>query len=180
MLKKIITADRLCLIQAERSHASTLLSFWSEEESMGQLHLEAFTTVKEVSEIIAIMNNLSLENQAILYTLVTKEKNCVIGSCGFDFIDLENEKAEISFELGSEFRGKGYALESLSALIRYGFEELQLNRMEARVFSNNYRSIQLLEKLEFQYEGTLRKSIKTSICFKDIHLYSILKSEYIH
>jgi ribosomal-protein-alanine N-acetyltransferase len=175
----MITTERLCLIQAESSHASTLLSFWSEEESMGHMQLEPFTTAREVSEIIAIMNRLSFENQAILYTLVTKEKDCIIGSCGFDFIDLENEKAEISFELGSEYRGKGYALESISALIHYGFEELQLNRIEAKVFSNNYRSIQLLEKLEFQYEGTLRKSIKTSICFKDIHLYSILKSEYI-
>lgn len=177
VLKNTITTERLLLVPSKTEHASSLYTFWSEKETAGFLHMEPFSSVEEVSELLILLSEMANNYQACLYTIINEDKE-IIGSCGFDYIDLENEKAEISYELGKNFQRNGFAFEAMSALIQFGFRELKLNRMEAKVIANNKKSIQLLGKLAFNYEGTLRKSIKIGNHFTDVAFYSILKKEF--
>jgi len=78
------------------------------------------------------------------------------GSIGYLYIDQENKKTEIGYWLGKEYEGKGLATKSLQLLIKYAFEQLQLNKIEIGVAADNLKSRAIPEKLGFKREGELR------------------------
>ena len=62
--------------------------------------------------------------------------------------------------------------------MRYGFEELGLNRIFATHFPRNAASGRVLEKVGMSVEGTLRQHWKKWGVFEDVIMYSILREEY--
>ena len=68
----------------------------------------------------------------------------------------EHNKAEVGFWLLPQFWNKGYAAEALQAVLVYWKNNNGLHRMEAFVEEGNRASSKLLEKADFQYEGTMR------------------------
>jgi [ribosomal protein S5]-alanine N-acetyltransferase len=68
--------------------------------------------------------------------------------------------------------------EALQAIIRFGFEELGVNRFQALVMPGNMASIKLLLKLGFQEEGVLREYAHFKGAFHDLHCFSLLKKEF--
>jgi ribosomal-protein-alanine N-acetyltransferase len=74
--------------------------------------------------------------------------------------------------------GKGYATETLQAIIAYCFRELKMNRIGAEIYEFNTRSIRLFERNGFQREGTKRQYIFKDGVFKDEYLYSLLRGEW--
>jgi [ribosomal protein S5]-alanine N-acetyltransferase len=172
-----LKSKRLILIQSDVSHASDLFSFWTDPEVSKFMNMESLSTQDEVIDMIEFTNQLAALNQSIRYTVFLKESNQIIGSCGFNYIDFGNERAEIGYDLGKEYWGKGFAFEAASALMNYWFHELGLNRLEARVVPENLRSIRLLNNLGFHFEGILRQSEKSNGGFIDVMVYSRLKTD---
>ena len=82
----------------------------------------------------------------------------LIGEAGYKTIKWYNRKAELSIIITKENRGKGYGKEVLNALLKYGFEKMNLYRIEAEVIAFNKVSINLVEGLGFIKEGTLREA----------------------
>lgn len=106
-------------------------------------------------------------------------ENQIAGIFGIHHLDSKNQKAEVGYWLGQPFAGKGLAFQSLSAVVKYSFEKLQLNRLEAKTATTNQPSIRLLERVGFQREGTLRQNYFVRGRFVDDYLYSLLKSEFL-
>lgn len=78
-----------------------------------------------------------------------------IGICGLikrDFL----EDVDIGFAFLPQFRGKGYAYESASAVMAYGKSAFSLNRLVAIISPDNYDSTKLLEKLGFNFERMIK------------------------
>ncbi|WP_339282909.1 GNAT family protein [Paenibacillus sp. FSL R5-0486] len=78
------------------------------------------------------------------------------GSIGYLYIDQENKKTEIGYWLGQEYEGRGLITKSIKILIDYAFDELELNKVEIGVATDNLKSRAIPEKLGFQREGELR------------------------
>ncbi len=101
-----------------------------------------------------------------------------IGVISLMNISEANDSAELSVIVGQpEDRHHGYGAEAIDALLRYGFEELRLNRVGLSVFEFNEGAISTYEKLGFREEGRLRKAIKRDGAFHDAILMSVLGSE---
>lgn len=101
----------------------------------------------------------------------------VIGSCGFLNRAPKHFRAEVGFELSKQYWGKGIAAEALEAVIKFGFEHLQLERIEALIEPANTSSQKLVEKTSFMREGLLRHYEYTCGKFDDLLIYSILKGD---
>lgn len=102
----------------------------------------------------------------------------IIGTCSIHpQEDIFRNNAEIGYWLGEAYQGKGYALEALNILIPYAFDHFKVNRLYARVFGNNPRSMKLLKKANFQleakYEGTLERFGEVL----DEYIYAIRKKQ---
>lgn len=75
-------------------------------------------------------------------------------------------------------KNRGYGRSALSALIKYCFEELEMNRFYLDVYPHNKRAIHIYEDLGLVWEGTLRENYLYQGKFLDQRLYSMLKGEY--
>ncbi|HSP14656.1 MAG TPA: GNAT family protein [Thermoanaerobaculia bacterium] len=88
------------------------------------------------------------------------------------------DRAEIGYWLGKPYWGRGYATEALGEMIRFGFQELKLNRLYAGYFSRNEASGRVMEKNGMQREGVLRRHVKKWDEYVDLVYYGILRSEW--
>ncbi len=98
--------------------------------------------------------------------------NQVIGICGFVRRDTLPD-ADIGFAFLPQFEGKGYALESAKAVMKYGAEKLNLKRVLAITTQNNESSGRLLEKLGFKFEGLITQPHDTA----ELKMFSCQNSE---
>lgn len=112
------------------------------------------------------------------WAVIYAEQDKMIGTCGFTRFNLPNNSAEIGYVLNPEYRGRGIAAEAAKSVLRFGFEELGLNRIEARFMVGNDASKRVMEKLGMSYEGVARSSVFAKDSYRDVGCYSILKSEY--
>ena len=71
------------------------------------------------------------------WAVTLKESGKMIGTCGFTRFDNPNNSAEIGYVLNPAYHGKGYATEAAREVIRFGFEQLKLHRIEARHMVGN-------------------------------------------
>ena len=102
----------------------------------------------------------------------------MIGTCGFTRFDYSNNSAEIGYVINPEFRGRGIAGEAARRVIRFGFEDLGLNRIEARYMDGNIASRKVMEKLGMKYEGTMRGALRLGNEYRDVGVCALLYDEY--
>lgn len=75
-------------------------------------------------------------------------------------------------------KGMGYGREVITALFKFAFEELNMNRLWLDVYPDNTTGIRLYESLGMHRDGVLRQSFKSERGYLDQAIYSMLKSEY--
>ncbi len=81
---------------------------------------------------------------------VEKPEDCLLmGWCGLQYLP-ETDEIEIGYLLGKPFWGKGYATEAGLASLRFGFEDLSIEKIIAIVHPENSASKRVIEKLGFQ------------------------------
>ena len=76
-------------------------------------------------------------------------------------------------------RGKGVASEAARLIVEYLFTNRTLERVEASTDVENIASQKVLEKCGFKREGTMRKARWVGGHYRDYHLYSILREEWM-
>ncbi len=101
----------------------------------------------------------------------------LVGAVGLE-LDPENRLAELGYWIGKPYWGRGLATEAALAVLRYGFEELSLNRIHAHHFAHNASSGRVLEKIGMVREGYRREHVRKWGRFVDVVLYGVLADEY--
>jgi len=176
LIKELYT-ERLFLRKMTTSDSESLFKIWSDPEVTKFMNINSFNNISQAKEMINLLDKLSQEKRAIRYSIIELESNQIIGSCGYNSIDFENAKVEIGYDISKAYWGKGYAPEAISSLIEYAFNSLNINRIEAKVEPENINSIKVLRKLNFTFEGTMRKCEKSNGKFIDLSLYSKLVTD---
>ena len=115
---------------------------------------------------------------ALIWCADGDAKQKMIGTCGFTRFDLPNNSAEVGYVINPEFRGRGIAPEAVRRVLKYGFEELGLNRIEAHYMCGNEQSRRVMEKVGMRFEGVHRSSLIKNGEYRDVGICSILASEY--
>lgn len=135
-------------------------------------------SLSEVGKIIEIWQELFQLQQGIRWGITRKGEDTVIGSCGFKNWVKKHYRAEIGYEISREYRQQGLMAEALYAVLRFGFEMMALNRIQAKVISNNLPSAKLLSKLGFCEEGVLREYEFHQEQSVELKLFSLLRREF--
>lgn len=169
-----LQTERLVLRKMKMSDSASLFKIWSDPEVTKFMNINSFTDESQAVDMIETLDKLSRENKAIRYSIIELESKKIIGSCGYNYFDFKNAKAEIGFDISKAFWGKGYAQEAILSLMDYAFSTLKINRIEGKVVPENINSIKVLQKLNFTFEGTMRKCEKFNDKFIDLNIYSKL------
>lgn len=101
----------------------------------------------------------------------------MVGVCGLTHIDWKDRHAEVSIYVALEHRGRGIAGKALTELCRWGFEEFNLHRLWAEIYSWNDASIRLFENAGFVREGVLRQHVWQGYEMADSYIYGLLRWE---
>ena len=106
------------------------------------------------------------------------ETGRIIGTIGFMWIQEDNNAAEVGYSLARDCWGKGIMTEALRAVLQYGFDEMNLNRIEAQHETTNPASGAVMRKCHMQHEGTLRSRLFNKGRYVDVELYAILRRDF--
>ncbi|MBC5775103.1 GNAT family N-acetyltransferase [Pontibacter sp. KCTC 32443] len=113
------------------------------------------------------------------FHILDKQRGNVLGKCGFHTWIPSHRRAEVGYELyADENKGKGYMTEALGAILKYGFEQMNLHRIEAYIASYNIPSAKLLQRFGFTQEGNARGHYVVNGVNEDSLLLSLLQPEY--
>ncbi len=113
------------------------------------------------------------------FAITQAESAQLVGCVELRDLTQEHAQAEMGFWIGKAFWGHGYASEAGSAIVRFGFESLGLNRIYAFHMARNPASGRVLQKLGMQREGMLRQRVRKWGRFEDVMAYAVLRSEIV-
>lgn len=103
----------------------------------------------------------------------------LIGTLGYyKWVKSGGFSAEMGYDLLKEFRRKGIMKEAMTAGIDYGFQNMHLNRIQAKIDPRNTASLALVNSLGFTREGTIRDSQFFRGKFVDDVIFSVLRREW--
>ncbi|PKV51552.1 RimJ/RimL family protein N-acetyltransferase [Aquimarina sp. MAR_2010_214] len=153
---KTFQTERLILKPTSLEDAEFIFKLFNSPkwiEYIGDRNIKTIEDAKEYIEtkMITQLKKLGYSN----YTLIRKEDNCKIGTCGlYDRDGLEG--IDIGFAFLPEYEKKGYAYESANKLKNIAFSEFELTCVNAITRKENMSSQKLLEKLGMKKEGTTK------------------------
>lgn len=131
-------------------------------------------------ELRRYMVDLYRERLGFRWIITLKGDGRPIGSLGFyKWAPSAAYQAEMGYDLAREHWGKGIMTEAMNAVIDFGFEKMDLNRIEVFVMPRNKRSIKLVKNLGFKREGLLRQRYFDEFGnYADDILFSMLRSDW--
>jgi len=112
------------------------------------------------------------------WAVVCTSSGKMIGTCGFTTLDPANLCGEVGYVISPLYQNRGIATEAVLRVIRFGFEELGLQRIESRFMIGNDASLRVMQKAGMIYEGTHRRSLFVKNRFVDVGVCSLLLQEY--
>lgn len=135
-------------------------------------------SLDETKTIIKMMNGKYRFGGIGTFAIVLKKNNKMIGTVELHSI-VKNYKAELGYTINPSYWGNGYALEASKVIVAYGFQSLNLKRIECTAFTNNYQSKRVCEKLGLTFEGIRKKGYVLYNGFiGDIYSYAITDDEF--
>ncbi len=117
------------------------------------------------------------ENNIYTLAMAEKDEDYLIGSITLSLYEFD--RAELGYWVGKRFWNMGYCTEAALGLVRFGFEELHLNRIYGYHLAKNPASGKVMQKIGMKYEGTLRQHIKKWGVYEDLCCYGILREEFM-
>lgn len=126
----------------------------------------------------AVLDELPKEQPLKYGWIIKTESGVFVGEIGLGLAVSRYKKGEIHFSLMPEFWGQGYAMEAAKAVLEFGFNTLNLRRIEAGVAVDNVKSIGLIERLGLQREGRHKEILPLAQGWTDNYSYAVLKSDY--
>lgn len=121
------------------------------------------------------------EQRGIRWAITSPASNTFLGSCGFWRIEQVHERAEIGYELASEWWGQGLMTEAIGAVLRFGFMTMRLHSIEAQIHPANIGSRRVLEKVGFVQEGYFHENYYDPVeaSFTDTAVFSFVKTDWL-
>lgn len=174
-----LICDRLILRKITPADAKDMYEYASDGDLTEYLLWSPHPDIGYTRKYIRSLGRYYARGEFYDWGVELRENGKFIGTCGFASIDQENRSAEIGYVINNAYRGMGYAVEAARAVIRIGFDELNLNRIEARYMVGNSASERVMRKLGMTYEGVCREEIFVKGKYRDIGHYALLRSDRV-
>jgi len=174
-----ISTERLDLIEIS----------WEDLPDIHHLHsiaeVDEYNTIgvpndeAETKEIIRpVIENMSAKVRRLyMWTIKSKQTGDFLGASGLTMSADRFRLGEIYYMLLPKYWGKGYATEVAKGMIKAGFEEFNLHRVEAGVATDNLPSVRVLEKCGMLREGIRRKILPIRGEWRDNYHYAIVEDD---
>lgn len=110
--------------------------------------------------------------------IIEKKTQKIVGDLGIHFFDNPNKQVEIGCTLNKDFQDKGYATESIKAVIDYLFKKLNKHRIIASIDPDNKKSIRFFERVGFRKEAHFVESLLMNGKWVDDLIYALIEKDW--
>lgn len=173
-----LETGRLHLRKVTMDDAEAIYRYGSSENVARYVTWDAHRTLEDAKGFVRFAEGRYESGQIAPWGIVLKESGEFVGTIDFVAWNTESEVAEIGYVLAEEHWGKGIITEAAAEVVRFGFEQMKLGRIQARCFTENAGSARVMEKVGMRFEGVLRKSMKVKSRRWDVKMYAILKEDF--
>jgi ribosomal-protein-alanine N-acetyltransferase len=183
-MQMTFNTERLALNILHPNDAEKVLAFYEENKE----HFEPWEPERDMNFYTLPYQRLSL---SIEYNLMQQSKllrywvshpdnpDILIGSINFyNIVKGSYFTCQLGYKFDHRYNGSGYAFESVKAGMDILFEEQKLHRIEANIMPSNLRSIHLIQKLGFFYEGLSKSNIKINHGWEDHIRYAYINPNF--
>lgn len=170
ILRKILPTDRAALFR-----------IYSDPDVVRYNLVEQFDHISDAEVLIGRLEVQFKQRLRLWWGITLKEHGTVIGTCGYlnwERYGLYAHCARMGYDMAQVYWRQGYTTEAAEAVIKFGFEKMQLNRIEADFVVENEPATNPLSRLGFTNEGILRQRGYLRGEFHDLLHYSLLRDEW--
>jgi ribosomal-protein-alanine N-acetyltransferase len=168
---------QVTLRQLRTSDAASLHTFLTTEE-VARFISPPPTTVEGFERFIAWTHAQAAAGSYVCFAVTLAGQDTAIGIFQIRALVNSFDTAEWGFALGSAFWGTGVFTEGAALTLRFAFDTLGVERLEARASVRNGRGNGALRKIGAVQEGVLRRSFLRNGEYHDQALYSILADDW--
>ena len=147
----LIETERLRLRMFEARDLDSAWRLFNDPEVQKYLSPENRRTRQQLKIILRNSVEYWKHRGFALWCVEEKSRNSMCGYCGFQYLDTTSA-VEIVFAFDKNFWGKGFATEAANAALKFGFEQLKLEKIFAATHPENTSSRRVLEKIGMVFE----------------------------
>jgi [ribosomal protein S5]-alanine N-acetyltransferase len=174
-----LETERLLLREIVRDDVPALYALFSDPEVTRYNDVETFTQEEDAHWVIDFLRERFDSQLGLRWAICFRSDPAVlIGTCGYNAWLRRNNCGEIGYDLMTRYWNQGITTEAVRAILRFGFEKMALNRVEADVTTGNEASARVLVKLGFMEEGLLRQRGYWKGRYHDLRFFSLLRHEF--
>ena len=174
----ILQTERLRLRKLSMRDAADVFDYASVPEVAEHVTWEYHRNISDSMHYLRFITQQYQDGIPSPWGIIHKELGKLIGTIGYHVWSLPNGFGEVGYALSKDFWNKGYTTEAFEEVIKFGFERLKLNRVEATCKLANTASEKVMLKCGLSYEGILRKRLFAKSEYHDLKLYSLLRNEW--
>jgi UDP-4-amino-4,6-dideoxy-N-acetyl-beta-L-altrosamine N-acetyltransferase len=172
----MILGEKVRLRAIEREDIPTFVRWLNDPEV--RRYLEMYLPMSKAEEEQWFESYLKNDSSRI-FGIETGE-GVFIGNIGLHDIDWKNRSAVLGIVIAEkEYWGQGCGSDAIKALLRFAFDEMNLNRIHLSAFDFNERAIRCYEKCGFRREGRAREALFREGTYHDAIHMAILRREFV-
>ena len=174
----ILETERLILRKVTIEDIQDMYLYGSDEEVSKYVTWNTHETIADTKGFVEFVLNKYENKQVSPWGIEYKGNGKFIGTIDFVWWQTNNKTAEIGYVISKDYWGKGLTSEVAKEIIKFGFEKMDLVRIQARCDVENIGLARVMEKAGMSFEGIIRKGIFVKGMHRDLKMYSILKEEF--
>jgi RimJ/RimL family protein N-acetyltransferase len=174
-----LITERLLIRPMERSDADELFKYRCDTKT-NKYQGWIPETPEDATDFITkkISPEIDIPDTWFQFVIILRSDNILIGDIGIHFLKSGDNQVEIGYTLDKNYHRKGYATESLYAIIDFLFREMNKHRIIAGIDPRNKRSVRLIKRLGFRKEGHFRESSLIRNEWTDDLVFAMLNEEW--
>jgi ribosomal-protein-alanine N-acetyltransferase len=148
----VLETERLTLRALELNDAKAIFGLRTNKGVNTFITRTMLYNLSETRAFIDSISNSIANNTSIFWVLETKDTAELIGTVGLRNFEIEEDYAEIGYDLHPDFQEDGYMSEAFKAILNFAAKQMELKFVEAFTHKDNNASIALLEKFNFELQ----------------------------
>jgi ribosomal-protein-alanine N-acetyltransferase len=176
----VLRTERLVLRQITESDGEGLFGIFADDEVTEHYAWDTFTGVEQGHELAARTAGQFRQREAIRWGLLLPGSARIIGTCGYTRWVQDSHFAILGYDLARDYWRRGLMSEAVAAVLRLGFEQMALHRVEATVMAGNTASAAVLGRAGFRREGVMRERALKRGEFRDVWMFGLIHAEWLY
>jgi ribosomal-protein-alanine N-acetyltransferase len=174
----VLRTQRLLLRQVTELDGPALFEIFGDEQVTAHYAWDTFTSIEQGHALAEQTARAFRQREALRWGLIPPGSDRIVGTCGYTRWNAESRFAILGYDLARSCWHRGLMTEAVTAVLRFGFEQMELNRVEALVMAGNAASISVLSRVGFTHEGEMRRRVLHRGEFRDVWMFGLLHSEW--